>query len=96
MNEREYLEIEKSQVGLYSKFCALRDEQLLWYETEALSHFGLKKFPSISRDNLIRKIFAKSKNDRLIKEENKTYYIANIIAYLRLVRQLLTENFIEQ
>lgn len=44
----EYLKIEKSQDGLFAKFTELKNNELNWFEKEALNLLGIKKLPSKS------------------------------------------------
>lgn len=94
MNQTDYLHIDKSQYGLYSKFRALKDIQINWYKSEVLKHFKLKRLPSICDDEIIQQTLAKSPNDNEKKLINKTYYVSNAIAYLKTINNLLSEDFI--
>ena len=64
MDQSEYLEIQKSQSGLYLKFQNLRDNQLSWYKNEVLKCFCLKRLPSTNLDQLINQVLGKSPNDQ--------------------------------
>jgi hypothetical protein len=90
----EYLKIDNSQSGLFSKFQSLHDSELSWYENEALRQFGINKFPKRNEDQLIQQILGKSPNDETKKKNRSDYYIANVIAYLRVVKEILTDDFI--
>jgi hypothetical protein len=90
----DYLNIEKSKSGLFAKFKALIDSELSWFENEALRHFGLNKLPSRNPDQLIQQILGKSPNDQQKKMEGKEYYIGNAITFLKVIREILTENFV--
>lgn len=96
MDQTEYLDIEKSRTGLYSKFCNLRDVQLSWYESEALKNFGIKRLPPLSSEDIIQQILGKSPSDEKRKLKNKTFYIANAVAYLYVIKYLLADEFIER
>ncbi|MGP8281236.1 MAG: hypothetical protein ACLQT6_00805 [Desulfomonilaceae bacterium] len=91
MNYNEYLEIKESQSELSSKFVCLRDFQLQWYESEALNLFGFKKLPARSDDELIQQVLGKSPNDEQKKKKSKDYYVANVIAFLKITRALLDD-----
>lgn len=91
-----YLNIERSQHGLYSKFLSLIDDELVWYENEALKQFGLSKLPKRQSDQLIQQMIGKSPDDDLKKKSNKLYYISNVIAYLHVTRNMLTADFIDK
>ena|SRR5207249_8639007 len=84
MDQSTYLHIEKSRTGLLNKFRTLREEELAWYTAEALNHFGSKRLPTRKDDQLIQQMLGKSPNDQESKRTDKTYYIANVIAYLRV------------
>lgn len=94
MNQSDYLHIDKYQFGLYSKFRALKDIQINWYKSEVLKHLKLKRLPSICDDQIIKQILAKSPNDNEKKLTTKTYYVSNVIAYLKTINSLLSEDFI--
>ena len=96
MNHQEYLKIEETQSGLFSKFGSLRDNQLSWYESQALDHFGLKRLPSPGFNELIQQVLAKSPNDLEKKKKDKTYYVANVVAYLTIIRDLLSNSFVDK
>ena len=76
-------------------FRTLREEELAWYTAEALNHFGSKRLPTRKDDQLIQQMLGKSPNDQESKRTDKTYYIANVIAYLRVVNELLSGDFID-
>ena len=96
MDASTYLRIEKSRSGLHAKFQALRDTELAWYTEEALNHLGLKKLPSKKEDQLIQQILGKSPNDNEKKRSEKIYYVANVSAYLKVVKGLLTDEFVRR
>ncbi len=91
-----YLKIEKSQSGLFSKFNSLIDSELSWFECEALKHFEINQLPCKNGNQLVQQILGKSPNDEKIKKSGREYYIANSIAYLQVVRELLTADFISK
>jgi hypothetical protein len=96
MNSMIYLDIEKTQKGLYEKFQRLVSTELNWYENEALALLGKKRLPSIKDDQLIQKMLAKSPNDEKKKLADPTYYTANVVAYLKLCKNILHPNFIKK
>lgn len=95
MNKTGYLKLEKTKSGLSDKFRALREEQLPWYEQEALKHFGLKRLPQQSADDFIRQSLGKSPNDDNRKRKTKQYYVANVVGYLSVMNKLLNDKFLE-
>lgn len=90
------LKIEKSQSGLFSKFESLLNHELGWFENEALRQFGIKRFPNKNGDQLIQQILGKSPNDENKKKSGKEYYIANAMTYLKVVKEILTDDFIKK
>lgn len=95
MNSMTYLNIDKTQNGLHEKFQRLVNEELRWYEEEALTLLGKKRLPSINDDQIIEQMLAKSPNDEKKKLDQPTYYIANVVAYLKVCRELLQPDFIK-
>lgn len=94
--DKSYLRIEKSQSGLHAKLQSLRDTELAWYTAEALDHFSLKRLPIKKEDQLIQQTLGKSPSDEEKKRTEKTYYVANTVAYLKVVKGLLTDEFIQR
>lgn len=95
MKKSDYTKIEKSQSALFDKFRAIRDEQLEWYEKEALKLFCLKRLPQTNDNDHIRQILGKSPNNEKRLMAGKQYYIANATVYISVMKGLLTDDFIE-
>jgi len=95
MNSMTYLDIEKTQKGLHEKFKRLVSVELDWYEKEAIALLGKKRLPSLKDDQLIQQMLAKSPNDEKKKLADPAYYTANVVAYLKVCRELLHPDFIK-
>ena len=55
---------------------------------------SLSNFSNRNEDQLIQQILGKSSNDEKNKKSKIDYYIANVITYLRVIKKLLTDDFI--
>jgi hypothetical protein len=96
MNYSTYLKIEATQTGLHEKFTLLLSNELQWYEKEAVRLLGKKRLPTVKDDQLIQQILPKSPNDAGQQSAGPTYYAANVVAYLKVCRGLLSQEFIER
>jgi hypothetical protein len=96
MSRNSYTEINSTFEGLKNKFKLLVEKELEWYESEAQKVFKLKHLCSFSEDNLIEHIIPKSVNDLDRKCQIRSYYVANTVAFLKVIRGILTEEFIHK
>jgi hypothetical protein len=96
MNFSIYLDIEKTQKGLHEKFLRLVSVELGWYEQEALALLGKRHLPSIKDDQIIQQMLAKSPTDEKKKAVDPAYYTANVVAYLKVCKELLHPDFIKR
>ncbi|SDW33704.1 hypothetical protein [Nitrosomonas communis] len=96
MNDSKYRKIEKNQQGLHDKFLHLVTTELDWYEREALALLGKKRLPALQDNQIIQQMLAKSPNDENKKLSDPAYYTANVVAYLKVCKDILQPNFIKQ
>lgn len=95
MNFSEYLTIEKTQKGLHDKFSLLVSSGLAWYEDEAVTLFNKSRLNAIKADQIIQQILPKSPNDLSKKQTDIAYYNANVVAYIKVCKELLSQEFIK-
>jgi len=96
MDKSEYLRLNGNQSGLLAKFKSLLDSGLDWYSSEALQLFELKRFPSRKDDQLIQQILSKSPNDEKKKTKGKDYYFSNALTFIKVLKNLLSIDFIQR
>ena len=57
-------------------------------ENQLFKHFRIKKWPSITNDDIICSILPKSEPDRINKRKKKDYYIANAYCAFDVLKQI--------
>lgn len=59
-------------------------------EKQLFKHIKIKKWPSITNDDIICSILPKSEPDRINKRKKKDYYIANAYCAFEVLKQIYT------
>jgi len=90
------MRVEFGKQALLEKFSYLLQTGLQEYERKACEVFDRQKLPVKTDDNLIEQIIPKGLlNDWISKKKQKLYYVSNAISFLKIMRELFDNAFIE-
>ena len=88
-------DFKESKTSIIAKLIELWDHELSDFIGEVKDLFRIKKWPKSSDTSLIEQIVCKSIRDIEKKKQNKQYYIANFIAFMRVFQNIFNEDLIK-